>query len=73
MTETPARTRLSPGDPWVAVSEARKQRGPVVAGWVITVIALLCSVQFWRARFRTARQLSDAEAPGAGLTSTSEP
>lgn len=72
MPETPRSTRLSHQDPWATVKEAREQRGPIVARWLVATVALLCSLQFWRARFRTARELSHPEAPGVGLTSTSE-
>ncbi len=72
MPETPKFTRLSHQDPWIAVSEAQEQRGPIVAGWLVAAVAFLCSVQFWRARFRPARELSRPEAPGVALTLTSE-
>ena len=72
MTDFSDPTRLSKDDPWVTLSEARQQRGPIVAGWLVSAVSLLCSVQFLRARFRATRQLSRPEAPGTGLTSTLE-
>ena len=70
MTDFSDPTRLSKNDPWVTLSEARQQRGPIVAGWLATALSLLCSARFWRARFRATRQLSRPEAPGTGLPST---
>ena len=72
MTDFSDPTRLSKNDPWVTLSEARQQRGPIVAGWLKRALSLLCSAQFWRARFRATRQHSRAEVPGTRLTSTSE-
>ena len=72
MTDFSDPTRLSKDDPWVTLSEARQQRGPIVAGWLRGALSLLSSAQFWRAGFHATRQHSRAEAPGAGLISARE-
>ena len=70
MTDFSDPTRLSKDDPWVTLSEARQQRGPIVVGWLVSALAVLCSAQFWRARFRVTRQPSRPEVPGTELPST---
>ena len=57
MTENLNPPRLCSPDPWSVVSEARQQRGPIVAGWLVAAIALACSLQFWT---RTARRSPSA-------------
>lgn len=71
MAENPNPTRLCDPDPWSTVSEAREQRGPIVAAWLIAAIAFVYSLRFWT---RTVRRGSGApshpETPRAGLSST---
>ncbi len=64
MAETSQSSRLSHGDPWTTVNEARQQRGRVMAAWLVARVPLLCSIEFWRARFGATRRLSVA-ATGA--------
>lgn len=72
MTDFANPTRLAKDDPWVTLSEARQQRGAIVAGCLVSTLFILCSARFWRRHFRATRQLSRPEAPGTGLTSTFE-
>ena len=57
MTDFSDLPRLSKDDPWVTVSEARQQRGPIVAGWLASAFSFLFSAKFWRTRFRATQQL----------------
>lgn len=64
-------TRLGDADPWSVVSEAREQRGPIVAAWLIGAIALVCSLRFWTRMVRRGPSApSHPEPPRAGLSST---
>lgn len=52
MTEDHNPTRLRDPDPWTEVSEAREQRGPIVAAWIVAAITFACSLQIWTRRTR---------------------
>lgn len=40
-------TRLSSRDPWVTLSEARQQRGQIVAGWFLVAFTFVGSMRLW--------------------------
>lgn len=74
MAKNPNPTHLYTPDPWSTVAEAREQRGPIVAAWLIAVIALVCSWQFWpRTPGRGPGVPSHPETLGAGLSSAPGP
>ena len=56
MTDFSDPPRLSKDDPWVTVSEARQQRGAIVAAWLASVFFILYPAKLWRVRFRATRQ-----------------